>query len=108
MNSQALKPKGRSSKLISQRNYRLAVRFYFYNVLIGLHADRCLLLLEEEFDISKATIYDNILKANHIIETLKAKRIKVKQLEAWYPYLNWSARFSTQSPTFEQWFLDQF
>jgi|SRR5690625_211960 len=106
--SDSVQIKGRSSRLINKRNNELAARFYFYNSIVGLQTDRCLKLLEEEFYISKATVYDNLLKVNHIVELLKVRQINVSQLQKWYPYLNWTARFSTQSPTFERWFSDQF
>ncbi len=92
--------KGRSSKHIQNRNHKLAARFYWYSVILGLNFTRCLEELEQEFDITSARICDLLAECGDIITELERNHITVQQLKNRYTFLNWSYNFnsSRQSP----------
>lgn len=73
----------------SYRNEKLSARFYFYSVLLGLKFSRCLNLLEQEFDISEATICDIITENNDFITRLELKKVSISELKKHYPFMNW-------------------
>ncbi len=100
--------KGRNPDLIEQRNYKLAARYYWYSVILGLNIDRCLVNLRQDFDLTISTLYDLINENNGIINILTQEDIDVPQLKRWFPHFSWVYNFSSSSsPSFEQWFLSR-
>lgn len=87
---QITKTKGRSSNLIARRNKRLAARFYFYNIVIGLKFSRCLDLLEQEFDLSEARICDLLPEVADEVNELDRICASPTQLKEMYPFLSWN------------------
>lgn len=88
---QNTKTKGRSSNLIARRNKRLAARFYFYSIVIGLKFSRCLDLLAQEFDLSEARICDLLPEVADVVNELDRTAAGPTQLRELYPFLSWSA-----------------
>lgn len=85
------------------RNEKLAVRFYFYNNLMGLRYETCSALLEQEFDISSARIYELINENSHHIDNCQKHRLTIADLRKRYPFLNWNYHHATRYHTLEQW-----
>lgn len=88
--------KGRSSKHIQNRNHKLAARFYWYSVLLGLNFTRCLEELEQEFDITSARICDLLADCGDIITELERNNITVQQLKSRYTFLNWNYNYQSK------------
>ncbi len=84
------KPKGRSGSLIARRNKRLAARFYWYSIVIGLKFSKCLDLLSEEFDLSEARICDLLTEIADDVNELERTLTGITQLKDSYPFLNWT------------------
>lgn len=100
--------KGRSSYHISKRNHRLAARFYWYNCIIGLKFSRCLELLDEEFDITEATICDLLSDNAQLITNLERNNVTEKHLTTRYPFMNWKYLHANSSQKSVQLSLDLF
>ncbi len=82
-------PKGRSEVHINGRNEKLAARFYWYSVVIGLKFSRCLEQLEPEFDITQSRICDLLSEISDTVIIFERKNISVQELKNKYPFMNW-------------------
>ena len=89
MDNRAYTPKGRNQMLISGRNKKLAARFYWYSMLIGLKFERCLNHLSEEFDLSTNRISTLITENADYISELDYTDITEAELQQRYPFFSW-------------------
>lgn len=81
--------KGRSETHINGRNEKLAARFYWYSVVIGLKFSRCLEFLEPEFDITQSRICDLLSENADTVTLYERKNLSVQDLKIRFPFLNW-------------------
>src|SRR5690554_4240081 len=94
--------KGRSKRLIGNRNKKLAARYYFYSHICCLHYDKCLELLEEELDISQSTINDLLYKYSYLVDQLQQDKVTVQELKTAFPFFNWRYDHGTRSQNAKQ------
>lgn len=74
----------------SERNYKIACRFYFHFTIKGLRYERCLTELNTEFDLSEIRIAQIIMLERNNLEKLKQQKADKKYLTAKIPHYNWS------------------
>ncbi len=84
-----LAQKGRSQILNLSRNNLLLTRYWFYVCFTQNRFDIILKILSYEFKLSERRITDIIQEDKVIVETLKAKRPSLKQLNLIYPFMIW-------------------
>lgn len=84
----------------TRRNEKLAARFYFYNHLLCFKFERCLELLEQDFDISQATVTDILYSVSGLVDCLAEKQFTAQQLQSVFPEFNWSNQLAIQSRSY--------
>ncbi|WP_295675740.1 hypothetical protein [uncultured Mucilaginibacter sp.] len=71
------------------RNYKIACRFYYHFTLVGLKYERCLEILNVEFNLSELRIAQLIMLERDSLSQLKKANTDRKVLQKKFPYFNW-------------------
>ena len=83
--------KGRSKRLISDRDKAMVYRYHYYSKFTQMRYSAIIEELSKEFYISAITISEILTKAENIrnLEKLKNEKVKIAVLRTLYPHLNW-------------------
>lgn len=84
------KPKGRSTKLLENRDNKMAHRYYYYTKIVRYNYDDTLQALENDFDITISTIVERIQLISEKVRQVRDKKLSRADLKRIYPGLNWN------------------
>ena len=73
----------------SNRNYKIACRFYYYFTIKGLKYERSIGHLHEEFDLSPLRLEQLIMQERETLAGLRDDKADSKYLQKKIPYFNW-------------------
>lgn len=84
------KKKGRSRKLIQQRNELLFYRYYYYAKLKKYKYELVVRQLQQEFCLSPHTITEIIVDNATAISAIYSEHLESRELSKRFPHLNWN------------------
>lgn len=81
--------KGRSPRLINNRNRALCFRFFFHQKINSLHYGKCIENLSNEFFVSQTEIVKIIRQQSDTLAEIRKAPPTVKQMAAEFSFYNW-------------------